>query len=94
MLIFDNTSTIKRGSKANENFATSLYKRGDENRLYEIGQTVDGNGLGFTRGVIVDVYEVNIFIYYVVEYKLTPRAKKTYQKTLRQNDIKQWKDTL
>lgn len=94
MLLFDNTSTIKRESKANEILATALYERGDEKRLYKVGQTVDGNGLGFTRGVIVDVYEVNGFIYYVVEYKLTTRAKKTYQKTLRQNDIKPWKDTL
>lgn len=89
MLLFDNTYTIKRESKANEILATSLYKRGEEKHLYKVGQTVDGNGLGFTRGVIVDVYEVDGFIYYVVEYKLTPRVKKTYQKTLRQNDIKQ-----
>lgn len=88
MLLFDNTHTIKQESKDNEIFATTLYKRGYEKRLYKIGQTVDGKGLGFTRGVIVDVYEVNGFIYYVVEYKLTPRAKKTFQKTFRQIDIK------
>ena len=87
MLLFDNTSIIKRESKANEIFANTLYKRGEEKQLYKVGQTVDGNGLGFTRGVIVDVYEVNGFIYYVVEYKLTPRAKKDISKTLRQIDI-------
>lgn len=87
MLLFDNTSTIKRESKANEIFATTLYKRGEEKQLYKVGQTVDGNGLGFTHGVIVDVYEVNGFIYYVVEYKLTPRSRKTFQKTFRQIDI-------
>ena len=87
MLLFDNTHTIKQESKANEIFATKLYKRGDEKRLYKIGQTVNGDGLGFTRGVIIDFYEMNGFIYYVVEYKLTPRAKKTFQKTFRQIDI-------
>ena len=87
MLLFDNTDTIKRQSKENENFAATLYKRGEEKQLYKVGQTVNGNGLGFKSGVIVDFYKVNGFIYYVVEYKLTPRAKKTYQKTFRQIDI-------
>lgn len=87
MQIFDNTAAIKRQSKANETFAAALYKGGAEKQLYKVGQTVNGSGFGFNRGVIVDAYEFNGFIYYVVEYKLTPRAKKTYQKTLRQKDI-------
>ena len=87
MLLFDNTSAIKRQSKENETFAAALYKSGTEKQLYKVGQTVNGKGFGFTSGVIVDAYEVNGFIYYVVEYKLTPRAKKTYQKTFRQIDI-------
>ena len=88
MLLFDNTNTIKQESKANEIFATTLDKRGEEKQLYRVGQTINGDGSGFTRGVIVDVYEMNGFIYYVIEYKLKPRARKTYTKTLRQMDIK------
>ena len=35
MLLFDNTNTIKQESKANEIFATTLDKRGEEKQLYK-----------------------------------------------------------
>lgn len=84
MLLFDNTGTIKRQSKANETFAAALYKSGTEKQLYKIGQTVSGNVLGFKSGVIIDAYYDNGYMYYVVSYKV---GRKEYTKTLRQIDI-------
>lgn len=84
MLLFDKTITIKRQSKANETFVASLYKSGTEKQLYKVGQTVSGNGLGFKSGVIIDAYNDNGYVYYVVSYKV---GRKEYTKTLRQTDI-------
>lgn len=84
MLLFDNTAAIKRQSKANEAFASALYKSGTEKQLYKIGQTVSGNGLGFKSGVIIDAYNDNGYMYYVVSYKV---RRKEYTKTFRQTDI-------
>lgn len=81
---FDNTLSVRELAKR-----TILKDEpGNEVQLYNIGQKVDGYGHGFYFGTIVEVYEENGYIRYVVEYKLKPRARKTYTKTLRQIDIK------
>ena len=60
---------------------------GHETQKFKVGQTVDGNGHGFNVGIITDIYKQCGYIYYVIEYKLKPKARKTYKTTLRQKDI-------
>ncbi len=85
MIHFDNTKTIKDNAKQNERFAMSLLTSGNETQLYRVGQKVDGNGLGFKDGIIVNTYTENGYIYYEVKYFI---GKKTFTKVLRQKDIK------
>lgn len=59
---------------------------GKETQLYKVGAKVSGNGFNF--GEIIDLYKDNGFYYYVIEYKLKPKARKTYTTTLRQKDVK------
>lgn len=59
---------------------------GNEKQLYCVGDVVDGNGLGFYTGTIIDTYVNNGYMCYVVEYRL-PKCRKTYHITLRQKDI-------
>lgn len=93
MILFDNTRIIKQQARQNQAFAEILSTKGNETQTYNIGQQVDGNGLGFTKGVITEIYTENGYIYYVVTYKV---KRKEYTKALRQQDIKPielWKDT-
>lgn len=83
MIHFDNTKKIKESSKMNEEFVMSLLTVGNEKQIFNIGQKVDGNGLGFKDGIITDVYKENGYIRYEVEYKLD----KFYKKILRQQDV-------
>lgn len=89
MFGYDNTARVKAGARANAAFAARLYEegKGSEVQAYHVGQTVSGDGLGFATGVITDVYKEHGFYMYVITYKLSPRARKTYTKTLRQKDI-------
>lgn len=64
---------------------------GNELQLYQVGQIVDGSGNGFYKGEIIEVYQENGFFYYVINYKLSERARKAYTQTLRQKDIVLWK---
>lgn len=82
---FDNTKTIKDNAKQNERFAMSLLTSGNEKQLYNVGQKVDGNGLGFKDGIIVNTYTENGYFYYEVKYFI---GKKPFTKVLRQKDIK------
>ena len=82
--IFDNTLSV--GELAKRTILKDEPR--NEVQLYNIGQKVDGYGHGFYFGIIVEVYENNGYYYYVIEYKLKQRSKKTYTKTLRQKDIK------
>lgn len=86
---FDNTLNVKKFAKTQEakNILNDNF-HGNEKQLYKIGDTVGGNGNGFNTGKIIDVYKNNGFFCYVVEYKLKPKARKTFKTTLRQKDIK------
>lgn len=86
---FDNTLNVKKFAETqdaknilNDNF------HGNEKQRYKVGDLVDGNGHGFDTGKIIDVYKNNGFYCYVVEYKIKPKARKTFKMTLRQKDIK------
>lgn len=80
---FDNTLSVRELAKR-----TILKdERGNEMQLYHVGQKVDGYGHGFYFGTIVEVYKENGYMRYIVEYKLKPRAKKTYTTILRQKDV-------
>lgn len=81
-VFFDNTLSVKELAKR------TILKEctGSETQSYKVGQKVTGNG--FKEGEITEVYENNGFYYYVIEYKLKPRSRKTYTTTLRQKDIK------
>ena len=85
MLHFDNTKSVKDNAKQNERFAMSLLVSGNETQLYSVGQTVNGNGLGFNVGTIDNVYTENGYVYYEVKHLI---GKKTFTKVLRQKDIK------
>ena len=85
MIHFDNTKTVKDNSKQNERFVMSLLVSGNETQLYSVGQTVNGNGLGFNVGTLDTVYTENGYFYYEVKYFI---GKKTFTKVLRQKDIK------
>ena len=85
MLHFDNTKSVKDNAKQNERFAMSLLVSGNETQLYSVGQTVDGNGLGFKDGTIANTYTENGYVYYEVKHLI---GKKTFTKVLRQKDIK------
>lgn len=85
MIHFDNTKTVKDNSKQNERFVMGLLVSGNETQLYRVGQTVDGNGLGFNVGTIDGVYTENGYTYYEVKHFI---GKKTFTKVLRQKDIK------
>lgn len=85
MILFDNTRRTKQQARQNQAFAERLSTKGDEKQVYNVGQQVDGNGLGFAKGVITDIYTVNGYKYYIVTYKV---RRKEYTKTLRQQDIK------
>lgn len=88
MFKYDNTLKIRdwcnssEGKKAEKELFAPI--NGNEKQLYSIGNIVDGNGLGFYTGKIVDVYCKCGFWYYRVEYKL---GRKKYQDILRQSDI-------
>ena len=79
-LFYDNTLKVKQEAQ-NIVLDSTI---GNEIQLYNIGAKVSGHGFKF--GQIVSVYKDNGYYYYIVEYKLTPKARKTY-KTLRQRDI-------
>ena len=86
---FDNTLSVKKFAKTQEakNILNDNF-HGNEKQLYKVGDFVDGNGHGFNTGKIIDVYKNNDFYCYVVEYKIKPKARKTFKMTLRQKDIK------
>lgn len=86
---FDNTLNIKKFAETQEakNILNDNF-HGSEKQLYKIGDLVNGNGHGFNTGKIIDVYKHNGFYCYVVEYKIKPKARKTFKMTLRQKDIK------
>ena len=86
---FDNTLSVKKFAETQEakNILNDNF-HGNEKQLYKIGDLVDGNGHGFNTGKIIDVYKNNGFYCYVVEYKIKPKARKTFKMTLRQKDIK------
>lgn len=87
-LEFDNTSSVKAFAQTEE--AKRILDEvvdGKEQQLYQIGDNVNGDGLGFYIGTIIDVYKQCGYIYYVVEYKLKPKARKTFRQTLRTKDI-------
>ena len=81
---FDNTLNVMRTAKN----IRLQDESGNETALYKIGQKVDGNGLGFSVGEITDVYGQNGYVIYIITYKLSPRARKTYTKTIRQQDVR------
>lgn len=86
---FDNTKSVRDFAKTPE--AQRILNEvvdGKEKQLYSIGQTVNGEGHGFYTGKIIDVYCQCGYYRYVIEYKLKPKARKTFTKTLRQIDIK------
>lgn len=86
---FDNTLSVKKFAETQEakNILNDNF-HGNEKQLHKIGDLVDGNGHGFNTGKIIDVYKNNGFYCYVVEYKIKPKARKTFKMTLRQKDIK------
>lgn len=86
-LSFDNTKSIRDFAKTAEAQRLLNIPAGHEVQLYHIGQKVDGNGHGFNVGTIVDVWCNNGYYRYEVEYKLKPRARKTYTTNLRQIDV-------
>lgn len=85
MILFDNTRSIKQQARQNQSYAERLITKGNEIQIYNVGQQVDGNGLGFAKGVITDAYRENGYIYYIVTYKV---GRKEYTKTLNQKSIK------
>lgn len=80
---FDNTLSVRNLARNTD----ISYKRGQEKPLYNVGQIVDGKGFGFLRGVITEMYEQDGYYYYIITFKHSTRARKTYTKTLRQKDI-------
>ena len=84
---FDNTLSIRQFARSAEAEKLLNVPTGKEKQLYKIGMTVDGNGYGFERGIIVDCYCQNGYFWYDIEYKLKPKARKTYKTSLRQKDI-------
>ncbi len=84
---FDNTLSIRQFARSAEAEKLLDILTGKEKQLYKIGMTVDGNGYGFERGIIVDCYCQNGYFWYNIEYKLKPKARKTYKTSLRQKDI-------
>lgn len=83
---FDNTFSVKREAQKAAYLLND--ESGNETALYKIGQKVDGNGLGFSVGEITDVYGQNGYVIYIITYKLSPRARETYTKTIRQQDVR------
>ena len=86
---FDNTLSVKKFAETQEakNILNDNF-HGNEKQLYKVGDFVDGNEHGFDIGKIIDVYKNNGFFCYVIEYKIKPKARKTFKMTLRQKDIK------
>ena len=86
---FDNTLSIKKFAETQEakNILNDNF-HGSEKQLYKVGDLINGNGHGFNTGKIIDLYKNNGFYCYVVEYKIKPKARKTFKMTLRQKDIK------
>ena len=84
---FDNTLSVRKFAQTAEAEALLHIPQGTEKQLYSIGTTVDGNGYGFDKGVIIDAFNQNGYIWYDVEYKLKPKARKKFKTTLRQKDI-------
>lgn len=88
MYIFDNTASVRKFAQTEE--AKKILDdipNGRESQLYKVGDIVDGDGLGFYNGKIVDVYSQYGYYYYVVEYKLKSKARKKYHTTIRQRDV-------
>lgn len=88
VLNFDNTKSIRDFARTAE--AEKILNEvvdGKEKQLYSVGQTVDGDGFGFYTGKIIEVYKQCGYFYYIIEYKLKPKARKTFKQTLRQKDI-------
>lgn len=86
---FDNTLSVKKFAETQEakNILNDNF-HGNEKQLYKVGDFVDGNGHGFNIGKIIDLYKNNGCFCYVVEYKIKPKARKTFKMILRQKDIK------
>ena len=85
---FDNTLSVREFAKTDE--AKKILNEvidGKEQQLYKVGDIVSGDGLGFNEGTIIEIYSQCGYFYYVVEYKLKPRARKTFKQTLRTKDI-------
>ena len=61
---FDNTLSVRKFAQTAEAEALLNIPRGTEKQLYPIGATVDGNGYGFNKGVIIDCYNQNGYIWY------------------------------
>lgn len=83
---FDNTKSIQNFARTAE--AEKILNNscsGNETQLYNLGDTV--KSMYFDNGKIIDIYVQNGFYYYVCEYKLKPKARKTFTKTLRTKDI-------
>lgn len=84
---FDNTLAVRQFARSAEAEKLLNVSKGKEKQLYKIGMTVNGDGFGFERGTIIDCYCQNGYFWYDVEYKLKPKARKTYKTSLRQKDI-------
>lgn len=87
-LFYDNTEKV--ASEAMEAVKNGILRNisGNERQIFQIGQIIDGNGFGFAEGKIIDIYNDNGYYYYVVEFRHSKKARKTYTKILRQKDIK------
>lgn len=84
LLNFDNTISVKNLAKS----TIITEKKGNEIKLYNVGQIVSGEGFVFLEGEIIECYEENGYYYYVVKYKLKQRSKKYFTKTIKQSEIK------
>lgn len=83
---YDNTAKVKAEAARNE---AEIWKalqndKGNETQAFHTGQTVSGDGHGFDKGTIIEVYKEHGYIRYVVEHG----KRKKYRTTLRQKDIK------
>ena len=85
---FDNTLSVKRLAHSTEAQAIiNDQHTGNETQQYTIGQRVNCINYGF-NGTIRNAYKQNGYLYYTIEYKLKPKSRKTFIKSMRQSDIK------
>jgi len=84
---FDNTLCIKNFAKTQRAKNLLNISSGNEKQIANINDIISGEGFGFYQGKIIDIYTQNGFYYYVIKCKNSPRARKTFMKTLRSKDL-------